>query len=197
MSHLHEYEFLVRPEDRHRIKGHAPVLIWFTGLSGSGKSTIANLLEQALNQKDIHTYLLDGDSIRKGLNKDLGFSDQDRTENIRRIAEVSKLMTDAGLVVIAAFISPFESDRDLVKQIVGKERSIEVFMNTPLAECERRDVKGLYAKARRGEIKNFTGIDSPYEAPKNPDLMIDTTLTKAEEAVEQILDILRKKTIIK
>jgi adenylyl-sulfate kinase len=197
MSHLHEYDFLVRPEHRHRIKGHAPVLIWFTGLSGSGKSTIANLLEQALNQKDIHTYLLDGDSIRKGLNKDLGFSDQDRTENIRRIAEVSKLMTDAGLVVIAAFISPFESDRDLVKQIVGKERSIEVFMNTPLAECERRDVKGLYAKARRGEIKNFTGIDSPYEAPKNPDLMIDTTLTKAEEAVEQILDILRKKTIIK
>ena len=197
MSHLHEYDFLVRPEDRHGIKGHAPVLIWFTGLSGSGKSTIANLLEQALNQKDIHTYLLDGDSIRKGLNKDLGFSDQDRTENIRRIAEVSKLMTDAGLVVIAAFISPFESDRDLVKQIVGKERSIEVFMNTPLAECERRDVKGLYAKARRGEIKNFTGIDSPYEAPKNPDLMIDTTLTKAEEAVEQILDILRKKTIIK
>lgn len=163
-------------------------VIWFTGLSGSGKTTLATLLERELTEQNIKCVLLDGDVIRKGLNKDLGFSDADRKENIRRIAEVSKLMMDAGLTVITAFISPFQDDRSSVREIVGASNMIEVFVDCPLEVCERRDVKGLYKKARAGEIPNFTGISSPYERPANPDLVILTN----ELSIEQSLDRLMK-----
>jgi adenylyl-sulfate kinase len=155
-----------------------------TGLSGSGKSTIADYLEQHLFNKGIHTANLDGDILRTGLNKDLGFSEEDRSENIRRIAEISKILSDNGLVVIAAFVSPFSKDRNLVKNTVGENNFIEIFVQTSIEECERRDVKGLYSKARKGELKNFTGIDSPYENPINPDLIIDTEKTSIEDSVQ-------------
>ncbi|WP_331345127.1 adenylyl-sulfate kinase [Cellvibrio sp. UBA7661] len=168
-------------------KKQVPVCIWFTGLSGSGKSTIANLLEKRLHDFGKHTYLLDGDNIRHGLNRDLGFTEADRVENIRRIAEVAKLMVDAGLMVITSFISPFKAERQMARELFSAGEFIEVFIDTPLAECEKRDVKGLYAKARRGELKNFTGIDSAYERPEHPELMFDTCLLSAEECVEKII----------
>lgn len=164
-----------------------PVTLWFTGLSGSGKSTLANALEKALCAAGKHTMLLDGDNIRMGLNKDLGFTEEDRIENIRRIAEVSKLMNEGGLIVLAAFISPYRSDRQNAKAIIGEERFIEIYVNTPLEECEKRDVKGLYKKALEGEIPNFTGITSPYEAPQNADIVIDTSRCSVEEAARTIL----------
>jgi adenylylsulfate kinase len=169
------------------------MVIWLTGLSGSGKSTIANSLEKALFENGIQTYSLDGDSVRGGLNKGLSFSKEDRQENLRRIAEVTKLFMDAGIVVVASFISPLKEDRDLIKSIVGKENFIEVFVNTSLEECERRDVKGLYKKARKGEIENFTGISAPYENPKNPDLEIKTEEMTIENAVNSINIYLKKK----
>ncbi len=168
-------------------KKQVPVCIWLTGLSGSGKSTIANLLEKRLHDFGKHTYLLDGDNIRHGLNRDLGFTEADRVENIRRIAEVAKLMVDAGLMVITSFISPFKAERQMARELFSAGEFIEVFIDTPLAECEKRDVKGLYAKARRGELKNFTGIDSAYERPEHPELMLDTCLLSAEECVEKII----------
>ncbi|MGG7036602.1 MAG: adenylyl-sulfate kinase [Flavobacterium sp.] len=186
--YIQEYE--VNKEKQNKQKGHNSFLIWFTGLSGSGKSTIANKLVNALFEKGIHVYSLDGDNLRLGLNKDLSFSEEDRSENIRRIAEVSKLMIDAGIVTVAAFISPLEKNRQLVKEIVGKQNYVEIYIETPLEECERRDVKGLYAKARKGEIKDFTGISSPYEIPKNPTLKINTLNSSIDEAVEQILNLL-------
>jgi adenylyl-sulfate kinase len=186
-------EFQITHRQRTSLKGHNPLLIWFTGLSGSGKSTLANALEKALFEKKIHTYLLDGDNIRAGLNNNLSFSPEDRTENIRRIAEVAHLMIDAGLVVLASFVSPYREDRESVKRIVGYQNVVEVFVNTPIAECERRDVKGLYAKARAGEIKNFTGVNAPYEAPMAPDIEIDTTKVSVEEAVAVILEFIAKK----
>ena len=158
-----------------------------TGLSGSGKSTIANAVEQKLTQKRFHTFLLDGDNIRHGLNKDLGFTEADRIENIRRIGEVSKLMTDAGLIVITAFISPFQSERNMVRELVGASDFIEIFVDTPLQIAEKRDVKGLYAKARAGELKNFTGIDSPYEIPSKPEITIDTNKLSIDEAADTIV----------
>jgi len=164
----------------------APKVIWFTGLSGSGKTTLATLFEQKLRQLGFKTTLLDGDVIRKGLNKDLGFSDADRAENIRRIAEVSKLMIDSGLIVLSAFISPFEADRARVRQTVGAENMIEVFVDCPLEVCEQRDTKGLYKKARAGEINNFTGISSPYERPRNPDIVIPTHQLSIEQSVEKL-----------
>ncbi len=169
-----------------------PYTLWFTGLSGSGKSTLANALEKALNMEGRHTMLLDGDNIRMGLNNNLGFEEADRIENIRRIAEVSKLMNDAGLIVLSSFISPFLADRRRAKQIIGEESFIEIYVSTPMEECERRDVKGLYKKARAGEIPNFTGVSSPYEAPENPDIVIDTSKVSVEEAVRIILDYLKK-----
>ena len=175
------------------LKKHEPLLIWFTGLSGSGKSTIANALEKALFIKGIHTYLLDGDNVRKGLNNNLSFTPEDRSENIRRIAEMANLMIDAGLVVLASFVSPYREDRENVKRIVGYENFVEVFVNTPIEECERRDVKGLYEKARAGEIKNFTGVNAPYEPPMAPDVEIDTTVISVEEAVDILLNELKKK----
>ena len=165
-----------------------PSILWMTGLSGSGKSTIANAVELKLEQKGFHTFLLDGDNVRHGLNKDLGFSEADRIENIRRIGEVSKLMTDAGLIVITAFISPFESERNMVRELMGIDEFIEIFIDTPLPIAEKRDVKGLYAKARAGDLKNFTGIDSPYEKPEKPEITIDTTKLKVDQAANLIVE---------
>lgn len=183
------HSFNITQKQRSSLNSHKPKLIWFTGLSGSGKSTIANACEKALFAKGIHTYLLDGDNVRKGLNSNLSFSAEDRSENIRRIAEVAKLMLDAGLVVLACFVSPYREDRENVKRIVGYENFVEVFVNTPIAECERRDVKGLYAKARAGEIANFTGVNAPYEAPMKPDLEIDGGSVSVEEAVEMVCEL--------
>jgi bifunctional enzyme CysN/CysC len=168
-------------------KNQRPCIIWFTGLSGAGKSTIANALEQALVQRGHHSYLLDGDNIRHGLNKDLDFSEAGRAENIRRIGEVSALFADAGLIVITAFISPFRADRNQIRARIGDAQFIEVYISTPLAECERRDPKGLYVKARAGQIREFTGIDSPYEPPLDPQIAIDTSKVQVNEAVEQVL----------
>jgi bifunctional enzyme CysN/CysC len=165
-------------------------VLWFTGLSGAGKSTIANLVEKKLAALGRHTFLLDGDNIRHGLNKDLGFTETDRIENIRRVGEVAKLMADAGLIVLTAFISPFRAEREMVRHMIPDGEFLEIFVDTPLGEAERRDVKGLYAKARAGELPNFTGIDSPYEAPEDPELRIDTTKLSAEEAAEKIVDTL-------
>ena len=165
-------------------------MLWFTGLSGSGKSTIANLVEKKLHRMNRHTFLLDGDNVRHGLNKDLGFNEADRIENIRRVGEVAKLMTDAGLIVITAFISPFKADRDMVRAMLPEGEFIEVFIDTPLEVAESRDVKGLYKKARSGELKNFTGIDSPYEAPAAPEIRVDTTAMTAEDAANLIVDTL-------
>ena len=187
MKHIVRQHFTIHKEERIAQKGHGAFLIWFTGLSGSGKSTIANALEEALYRKGIHTYTLDGDNVRSGLNNNLSFTPEDRTENIRRIAEVANLMVDAGLVVLAAFVSPYAKDRANIKNTVGHANFVEVFVNTPIDECERRDVKGLYAKARAGEITNFTGISAPYEAPVAPDIQINTTETTVEDAVAQLL----------
>ena len=192
-KYIIQHNFSVTKKERSALKNHGAFLIWFTGLSGSGKSTIANELEKALFAKEIHTYLLDGDNVRKGLNNNLSFSPEDRSENIRRIAEVANLMIDAGLVVLASFVSPYREDRENVKRIVGYNNFIEVFVNTPIEECERRDVKGLYAKARAGEIKNFTGVNAPYEAPMAPDVEIDTTVVSVEEAVALILSVINKR----
>ncbi|TYC86859.1 sulfate adenylyltransferase subunit CysN [Novosphingobium sp. BW1] len=172
------------------LKNQKPAVLWFTGLSGSGKSTIANMVEKKLHRMNRHTFLLDGDNVRHGLNKDLGFTESDRIENIRRVGEVSKLMTDAGLIVITAFISPFQADRELVRAMLPEGEFLEVFIDTPLKVAEARDVKGLYKKARAGELKNFTGIDSPYEAPRNPEIRVDTTKLSPEEAADLIVDTL-------
>ena len=175
--------------DQHAaMKNQKPAVLWFTGLSGSGKSTIANMVEKKLHRMNRHTFLLDGDNVRHGLNKDLGFTEADRIENIRRVGEVAKLMADAGLIVVTAFISPFRAERDMVRTMLPKGEFFEVFIDTPLAVAEERDVKGLYKKARSGELKNFTGIDSPYEAPSNPEIRIDTTKMSPEEAATLIVD---------
>jgi len=180
---------------RSEIKGQKPCVVWFTGLSGAGKSTVANIVEKKLAALGQHTYLLDGDNVRHGLNKDLGFTDADRVENIRRIGEVAGLMVDSGLIVLTAFISPFRSERALARSVVEDGDFIEVFVDTPLSVAEERDPKGLYKKARRGELKNFTGIDSPYEAPENPEILVDTGTLSAEQAAEKVVKELRRKGI--
>jgi adenylylsulfate kinase len=184
----------VTREDRERIKNQRGVAIWFTGLSGSGKSTIANELEYQLNRLGVHTYLLDGDNIRHGLNSNLAFSKKDREENIRRVAEVAKLFVDSGLITITAFISPFEKDRTKAKEVI--KDFIEVFIDTPIQECIKRDPKGLYKKALDGEIKDFTGISSPYERPKNPDIHIDATKLDILEGAKEIINYLKEKGYI-
>ncbi len=176
-----------------RLKGQKPAVLWFTGLSGAGKSTIANLVEKKLAASGRHTFLLDGDNVRHGLNKDLGFTEADRIENIRRVGEVAKLMTDAGLIVLTAFISPFRAERDMVRSMMAEGEFIEIFVDTPLAEAESRDVKGLYAKARAGDLPNFTGIDSPYEPPEQPELWLDTTAMSAEDAADKVFEELLKR----
>jgi len=188
------HNFSVDFEQLKAIKNHNPFLIWFTGLSGSGKSTIANAVNQSLLAKKVHTCMLDGDSVRKGLSNDLTFSPEDRRENIRRIAEIANLMINhAGLVVLGAFISPYDRDRLRVKEIVGEDKYIEVYVSTPLEVCEKQDVKGLYQKARAGLIKDFTGIDAPYEKPKNPTLEIDATKCSIEEAASVVLKYIETK----
>ena len=178
----------VSREARADLKNQKPALLWFTGLSGSGKSTIANLVEKKLHRMNRHSFLLDGDNVRHGLNRDLGFTEADRIENIRRVGEVAKLMTDAGLIVITAFISPFKAERDMVRSMLPEGEFLEIFIDTPLAEAEKRDVKGLYKKARVGQLKNFTGIDSPYEAPESPEIRIDTTAMTPDEAADLIIE---------
>ncbi len=190
----HESE--VTKENRQQQKGHKSAILWFTGLSGSGKSTISVALETALYSKGFHTYRLDGDNVRHGLNNNLGFSPEDRTENIRRIGEVSKLMVDAGLFTLTAFISPYVEDRDQVRGLVATDEFIEIYVKASLETCEQRDPKGLYKKARLGEIKGFTGIDAPYEEPNQAEIVIDTNQSSIEASVEVIIDYLKKNNYI-
>ncbi len=191
----HSYQ--ISQTDRRKKNQHNSFLLWFTGLSGSGKSTIANAVELELFNRGIKTYTLDGDNVRKGINNDLTFSPEDRTENIRRIAEVAKLMIDSGLVVLAAFVSPYKKDRENIKNIVKDVNFVEIYINASIEECERRDVKGLYKKAREGKIKNMTGITAPYEAPENPNIEINTENTSIENAVKCIIDYLTPKLELK
>jgi len=188
-------EFKIGRGLRQKANGHNSFLVFFTGLSGSGKSTIANALEQKLYDLNIKTYVLDGDNVRKGINKNLSFSEKDRSENIRRIGEISKLFVDAGIVVLAAFIAPYEKDREFIKKIIGRDNYVEVFVNTSLEECERRDVKGLYKKARKGEITNMTGISAPYEKPKNPAIKLDQEQS-VEDAIAVIFEKIKNKLSI-
>ena len=190
----HESE--VTKENRQQQKGHKSAILWFTGLSGSGKSTISVALETALYAKGFHTYRLDGDNVRHGLNNNLGFSPEDRTENIRRIGEVSKLMVDAGLFTLTAFISPYLEDRDQVRKLVAADEFIEIYVKASLETCEQRDPKGLYKKARLGEIKGFTGIDAPYEEPNQAEIIIDTNQLSIEASVEVIIDYLKENNYI-
>ena len=191
-QNIHWQAVDISKQSRAAHKGQRPCVLWFTGLSAAGKSTIANLVERMLHASGFHTYLLDGDNVRHGLNKDLGFTAEDRVENIRRVAEVAKLMVDAGLIVLVAFISPFRSERRMARQLVEDNEFLEVFVDAPLAVLEKRDPKGLYRKARRGELKNFTGIDSPYEPPEHAEIRIDTTEGTPETAAELVISILQR-----
>ncbi len=197
MNNIIPQKYNINQAHRSKQKGHRPLVIWFVGLSGSGKSTIANAVEKSLFEKGVHTYSLDGDNIRGGLNKDLAFSEEDRTENLRRIAEVARLFLDAGQVVLSAFITPMESDRELIRKIVGKDNFVEVFVNTSVEECERRDVKGLYKKARAGEIKNFTGITAPFEEPTSPEVVVKTEEETVERSAQKVLDHILSKIQLK
>ena len=190
------HNYAISKSQRSEQKKHKPAILWFTGFSGSGKSTVANALESALNQLGVHTYLLDGDNVRHGLCKDLGFTDADRVENIRRVGETAKLMVDAGLMVLTAFISPFQSERDMVRNLVEDGEFIEVFLDTPLEVCETRDPKGLYKKARAGEIKHFTGIDSDYQIPASPEIKIDTSKNTLDQSVQELVAYLKQQQII-
>lgn len=191
-TNIHVEDLIVDKKARALVKGQLPTILWFTGLSGSGKSTLAKRLEKRLHDDGKHTYVLDGDNIRHGINRDLGFTAEDRVENIRRIGEVAKLFTDAGLIVMCSFISPFRAERDMVRDMVEEGEFVEIFVDAPIEECSRRDPKGLYAKAARGEIKNFTGIDSPYEAPHSPELHLETKGTDPDKLTDRILSYLRE-----
>ena len=190
-DNIHAQAMDITKTDRARMKGQKPAIVWFTGLSGAGKSTIANLVEKRLSAAGHHTYSLDGDNVRHGLNKDLGFTDADRVENIRRIGEVGKLFVDAGLIVTCSFISPFRDERQMVRELVGEDEFIEVFVDAPIEVCMARDPKGLYRKAQDGKIKNFTGFDSPYEAPETPEIHLHTADLSPEEAAERVISMLR------
>jgi bifunctional enzyme CysN/CysC len=195
-SNIHWQDSTVTPGQRAQLKGQQAAVLWFTGLSGAGKSTIANRVEQKLAALGCHTMLLDGDNVRHGLNRDLGFTDADRVENIRRVAEAARLMAEAGLVAICAFISPFRADRQMARDIAAPHPFIEVFVDTPIEECMRRDPKGLYAKARSGAIPNFTGIDSPYEAPDAPEVRLLTVDADAEALSDRLIEELRQRQIL-
>lgn len=186
----------VKKEDRQKLNEHRSAVLWFTGYSGAGKSTVAVALEQELHKRGVRTYILDGDNVRHGLNKNLGFSSEDRKENIRRIGEVSKLLVDAGVLTLSAFISPFREDRAQVRELLEKKEFVEVYVKCDLTECERRDPKGLYRKARSGEIKEFTGIDSPYEPPVNPEITIETDQLSLEESLKKIVDYLEENHLL-
>jgi bifunctional enzyme CysN/CysC len=192
--HLHALD--VDKAARAALKGQKPCVVWFTGLSGSGKSTIANALEKRLHAMGRHTYLLDGDNVRHGLNRDLGFTPEDRVENIRRIAEVARLMADAGLIVLTAFISPYRAEREMARALLPEGEFVEVHVDTPLEVAEARDPKGLYRKARRGELKNFTGIDAPYEAPEQPELRLNTASGTPEEAAQRVVSWLQERGML-
>jgi len=191
-TNVHWHEHSVAKEDRCQLNKHKGVVLWFTGLSGSGKSTIANTVDHMLHKQGKHTFVLDGDNIRMGLNKNLGFSPEDRTENIRRIGEVAKLFTSAGILTLTAFISPYREDRNAVRAILEDGEFIEVLVDASLETCEERDPKGLYKKARAGEIKGFTGIDAPYEAPEKPELTLDSDGKGIEELAQEVIDYLEK-----
>jgi adenylylsulfate kinase len=191
--HIIPHSHAISRADRIAQQEHPSLVIWFIGLSGSGKSTLASELERRLFEMGKRTCILDGDNVRSGLNKDLDFSDSSRKENIRRIGEVANLMLDAGIITLTAFISPFEEERQMVKKLVGADNYLEVFVNCPIEECEKRDVKGLYAKARRGEISNFTGITSPFEEPQAPDVKVPTHQLSVEEGVDLVLELLKKR----
>jgi adenylylsulfate kinase len=193
MNNIIPFQFKLEKKDRNKLNGHNSFVIWFTGLSGSGKSTLANALNKKLFEKNIKTYILDGDNIRQGLNKDLTFNAKDRKENLRRTAQVAKLFMDAGLIVLAAFITPYRESRAQIKEILGADSIIEIHVNTSIEECERRDVKGLYRKARLGEIRNFTGITAPYEEPEKPDIRIDTAVESIDLSVTRILNLIQQK----
>ena len=195
-SNVIYHQASVTRQRRNKLNGHQSVVLWFTGLSGSGKSTLAHALEEKLFQKGHRTFVLDGDNVRHGLNSNLDFSEKGRTENIRRISEVSKLMLESGLIVMTAFISPINKDRDEARQLISNDDFIEIYCKASLETCETRDVKGLYKKARAGEINNYTGIDSPYEVPENPELTIDTDNQSLEESVSTILSFLKSNGII-
>jgi len=188
-----QQDYNVSVEHRRKQNKHNSLLIWFTGLSGSGKSTLANQVEVALHEQGLRTYVLDGDNIRRGLNTDLDFTPEGRKENLRRIAEAAKLFIDAGVVTLAAFISPLQRDREKIKQIVGKENFIEIYVKASVEACEKRDVKGLYQKARNGEIKNFTGISAPYEEPENPDVVVNSEKETIAESIQIIMDQIKTK----
>lgn len=196
MNNIVWHDHKITRAERSANKNQKPCLLWFTGLSGSGKSTIANALDVALHERGYHTFLLDGDNVRHGLCSDLGFSDDDRVENIRRVGEVCKLFADAGLIVMSAFISPFTSERRMVRKLFPAGEFIEVFMDTPMDTCEKRDPKGLYKKARAGEIKHFTGIDSPYEVPAHPEIRLDTSRNTVDECVNSLIDYLLERKLI-
>jgi len=195
-TNIHRQSVLVDKGLRQRMNGHKPAILWFTGLSGSGKSTIASILERELHARGAHTYMLDGDNVRHGLNRDLGFTDADRVENIRRVGEVAKLFVDAGMIVLCSFISPFRAERRMVRELVDTDEFVEIFIDTPLEECMRRDPKGLYARAKEGKIKNFTGIDSPYEIPEDAEIVVDTHAGNAEAAAQRILQSLIDRSVI-
>ncbi len=190
------HEHRVSSADRQTLNGHKVAVLWFTGLSAAGKSTVANTVDHKLHARGIHTYILDGDNIRMGLNKNLGFNDADRTENIRRIGEVAKLFSDAGLIALTAFISPFKADRDQVRSLFKNGEFHEIYVNASLETCEKRDPKGLYKKARAGEMKNFTGIDSPYEAPENPELVLDANTRSIDELADDVIAYLASKGLL-
>jgi len=195
-SNIIYHQASVTRQRRNKLNNHRSIVLWFTGLSGSGKSTIAHALEEKLFQKGCRTFVLDGDNVRHGLNSNLDFSEKGRTENIRRISEVSKLMMESGLIVMTAFISPFSKDRDEARKLISNDDFIEIYCKASLETCEARDVKGLYKRARAGEIKNYTGIDSPYEKPENPELVIDTDQQSLEESISNILDFLKSNGVV-
>lgn len=196
MSNVVWHNTTITKSDRNDLLNQKPFILWFTGLSASGKSSIANIVEQKLFKKKHNTYLLDGDNVRHGLNRDLGFNEESRVENIRRIGEVSKLFLDAGIITLTAFISPFKSDRNLVRQLFDEGDFLEVFIDSSIEVCEKRDPKGMYAKARKGEIKNFTGISSPYESPENPEIHVINNNISLDEAADQIINFLVKNNFI-